>query len=59
MPSRMSPLDAWTISVTGVLTNQKGNAALVALRLRGSRKGRSVDMAGHPASVMVTGTVSV
>jgi len=47
MPARMSPLDDWTLTVTGVCSNQKDNAALVAFHLRGSRKGRSVDMDGY------------
>lgn len=43
----MAPLDAWTITVTDVLTNERDDAALVAFHLEGSRKGRSVDMEGY------------
>ena len=46
MVERMSPLDEWSITVNDILTNEKDNAALVAFRLTGSRKGRHVDMDG-------------
>jgi uncharacterized protein len=47
MPARMSPLEYWTITVRDVFTNQRDDAALVAFHLTGSRKGRSVEMAGY------------
>jgi ketosteroid isomerase-like protein len=47
MPARMAPLDAWTITVRDVFSNQREDAALVAFHLSGSRKGRSVEMDGY------------
>jgi uncharacterized protein len=46
MVERMSPLDEWKITVNDVLTNEKDNAALVSFRLKGSRRGKHVDMDG-------------
>jgi ketosteroid isomerase-like protein len=47
MVQRMSPLEEWTITETDVLTNEQDNAALVAFHLRGSRKGKRVEMNGY------------
>jgi SnoaL-like domain len=47
MPGRMSPLDDWRFTVGAIEVNEGDNAALVAVHLTGSRRGKRIDMDGH------------
>jgi ketosteroid isomerase-like protein len=44
MPSRMAPLDRWEIDVLDVMVN--GDLVVAGFRLRGERRGRSVELDG-------------
>jgi ketosteroid isomerase-like protein len=47
MVERMGPLDEWSFELTDVVTNEKDNAALTTVHIKGQRKGKRIDMAGH------------
>ena len=47
MPGRMQPLDEWHFTVGEIQVNERDNAALVAVHLNGSRRGRTIDLDGH------------
>ena len=47
VPGRTSPLDDWRFTVGTIEVNEGDNAALVAVHLTGSRRGKRIDMDGH------------
>jgi ketosteroid isomerase-like protein len=47
MVERMAPLDEWRFEVTGLETNERDRAALVAFHVVGRRRGVRIDTDGH------------